>query len=144
MSIRQETGAPTLLGSAQFSALGNGTGATASAYDNGASANLWIKADFQFSGVMAATPNSGSALDLYLLPSIDGTNFADGNSAIFPPSLYVGSFIVRNVTTNQVLVLTGVPIPPTKIMPLLVNKAGAAISANTTASTLTIFPSRYQ
>lgn len=141
MSIRQETGAPVTLATAQISGLNNLTGATASAFDNGISAALWLKADWQFSGQLATTPNSGSALDLYLLPSVDGTNFADGNSAIFPPGLYVGSFIVRNVTTVQVLALTGVPLPPTKFMPLLVNKAGTVISAS---PTLSMIPSRYQ
>lgn len=141
MAIRQETGAPVTLATAQISALGNGTGATGSAYDNGASANLWIKADFQFSGRGAATWQSGSALELYILPSVDGTNFADGNSAIFPPGLFAGAFTVRAVTTDQVLMITGVPLPPTKFMPLLVNRAGATISAT---PTLSMIPSRYQ
>lgn len=144
MSIRQETGAYTVLATAQISALGNGTGATSIAFDNGASANLWIKAGFVFSGQFGAAPNSGSGLELYLLPGYNAgasTAFSDGNSAIFPPTHYAGTFIVRAVTTQQVLGLDGVDLPPVPFMALLVNKAGQSLSGN---NFLAMLPSRYQ
>lgn len=141
MSIRQETGALSVLATAQISALGNGTGASASAFPNGASANLWIKGGFLFSGQFGAAPNSGSALELYLMPSYDGTNYADGNSAIFPMNHYAGAFVVRNVTTLQILSIDDVPLPPVNFLPLLVNKAGQTLSGN---NFLAMLPSRYQ
>ena len=144
MSIRQETGAYTGIASAQISALGNGTGATAVAYDNGTSANLYINAGFVFSGQFGAAPNSGSALELYLLPGYNAgasTAFSDGNSAIFPPTHYAGSFIVRNVTTVQILGIDNVPLPPVPFMALLVNRAGQTLSG---ANFLAMKPSRFQ
>ena len=144
MSIRQETGAYQVLATAQISALGNGTGATASAFDNGTSANLFIKAGFVFSSLFGAAPNSGSALELYLLAGYNAgatTAFSDGNSAIFPPTQYAGSFIVRNVTTQQVLSLDDIPLPPVPFMALLVNKAGQTLSGD---NFLAMRPSRFQ
>ena len=141
MSIRQETGALTVIGTAQISALGNGTGASASAFPNGTSANLWIKGGFLFSGQFGVAPNSGSGLELYLIPSYDGTNYADGNSAIFPLAHYKGTFIARNVTTLQILSLDDVPLPPVNFLALLVNKGGQTLSGN---NFLAFTPIRYQ
>lgn len=144
MAIRQDTGAYTGIASAQISALGNGTGATAAAFDNGTSANLWIKAGFVFSGQFGAAPNSGSALELYLLPGYNAgatTAFSDGNSAIFPNTHYAGSFVIRNVTTQQILSIDNVNLPPVPFMALLVNKGGQTLSGN---NFLSMLPSRYQ
>lgn len=141
MSIRYETGAPTTLATAQISALGNGTGATGSAFPNGGSANLWLRGDWQFSGQFGTTPLSGSAIELYILPTIDGTTFAEGNSAIHPPGLFAGAFTIRAVTTLQILSLTGITLPPVNFMPLLVNRGGQTFSGN---NFLSLIPSRYQ
>lgn len=82
------------------------------------------------------SPISGGVVDIYLLASVDGTNFPDGDDAIDPgANAYVGSFVTRPVSTNQRMVVRRIPLPPLKYKYLLINKTG--MDFNSTGNTLT-------
>jgi hypothetical protein len=96
---------------ANNTAVGQNTGVNA-AYNNGSSGNRYFLGDFELRVTFASAPTNGATLDLYLMPlSSDGSAFADFSTTDLPLGLYVGSFVVRNVATAQVLFLRGVPLP---------------------------------
>ena len=48
--------------------------------------NLDLFADFQCNVTFGTAPTTGTTLDLFLVPSLDGTNYADGGGAVAPSS----------------------------------------------------------
>ena len=109
-------GVTTVL-STEMNALAASTGkAISAAIDNyvpNPSAYLDLFADLELAVDFVSAPTAGTVIELYLLPSIDDTVYPDGSTSVLPQSsLYVGGFAVRNVTTAQVMVLRGVPLPP--------------------------------
>jgi len=97
----------------ELDALGSGTGkAISAAVDN--SVNLDLFADLELAVDFVSAPTVGGLIEVYLLPSIDGgTTYPDGSGSILPQSaLFVGGFAVRAVTSAQVMLLRGVPLPP--------------------------------
>lgn len=125
--------------STELNALTQPTGkAISSALDNSdavAQPTLDLFADLELKVTFASAPTAGTVVELYLLPSIDGTVYPDGSASILPQSsLYVGGFAVRAVTTAQVMVLRGVALPPGSFKLLVQNTTNVAFPA--TGSTL--------
>ena len=87
-------------------------------------------ADLELAVDFVTAPTAGTVIELYLLPSIDGTVYPDGSTTITPQSsLYVGGFAVRNTTAAQVMVLRGVALPPGKYKYLAQNTTNQAFPA---------------
>ena len=83
---------------------------------------------------LAGTPVRDEVVDVYLLPSLDGTNFATGDASTTPASdLLVFSFHVI-AATDQRLVAANIPLPVGLFKFLVHNQSGVAFSA--TGSTL--------
>jgi hypothetical protein len=126
--------------STELNALGQPTGKAISAaidnympdpttYQGDLFADLELAVDF------VAAPTAGSVVELYLLPSIDGSVYPDGSTSILPQSsLYVGGFAVRSTTAAQVMVIRGVALPPGTYKYLVQNTTNQAFPA--TGSTL--------
>ena len=117
-------------------ALGASTGkAITAALDNSGLLNLW--ADLELSVTFALAPTVNTVVEVYLLPSLDGgTTYPDGSATVLPQAaLYVGGFVVRAVTTAQVMILRGVVLPPGFYKYLVQNTTNRAFPAS--GSTLT-------
>ena len=85
--------------------------AISSAIDNSATLDLFD--DLELAVDFVTAPTAGTVVELYLLPSIDGSVYPDGSASILPQSgLFVGGFAVRNTTAAQIMVLRGVALPP--------------------------------
>jgi hypothetical protein len=114
----------------ELDALANGS------YTNGSAAidntsNLYLLEDLELTVTFGSSPTDKAPVEVYLLPSIDGTNYADGSSSVTPArSLFVGSFLVRNTTSAQRLLLRGVPLPPGKYKYMVKNGTGQAFPAS--------------
>src|SRR5689334_23274003 len=70
---------------------------------------------FVLSTGFSVAPAAGAEIQLYLVPALDGTNFADVDTTtpFLSPSHYVGSFWVDKAQTGaQRLTLEGVPAGP--------------------------------
>jgi hypothetical protein len=92
-------------------------------------------ADLELAVDFVSAPTAGTVIELYLLPSIDGSVYPDGSTSILPQSsLYVGGFAVRAVTSAQVMVIRGVSLPPGFYKYLVQNTTNQAFPA--TGSTL--------
>jgi hypothetical protein len=132
----------------ELNALGNGAAALGVEVDNSTALDLF--GIFELAVTFGSAPTAGSTVDLYLIVSVDGTNYTDaitGASGSAPATAFVGSFPLRAVTTAQRIPLglgvSGyVQIPPRKIKGFVINRAGVAFPAS--GSTLKMVPYRYQ
>lgn len=148
-TIKGEIGAAQTVLSTELNALANNAGAiSTTAFDNATVLALWLFGDFELNVTFAAAPSANTFIDMYLLPSLNGTTFNDGTSgasALGVASNFIGSFPIRNVVTAQQLTL---PVSAPVRLPLslfkiqLINRSGVAFPA--AGSTIRMYPSRYQ
>jgi len=131
--------------STELNSLASGAGALQSvgtnvAYDNSGNVSSCFWADFELRVTFGTGPTAGTTVDLYLIPlSSDGTNYVDGSATVQQPTLLVGSWMVRAITTAQVLMLRNVPLPNDKYLVSVVNNTNQAFPAS--GSTIKTRPS---
>jgi hypothetical protein len=88
-------------------------------------------ADLELCCTFAVAPTANLPVHVYVVPAVDGTNYADGDASVAPPpNLAVGSFAVRAVNTAQRLVLRGIPVPPYPFKLMVENQGGQALTAS--------------
>jgi hypothetical protein len=116
--------------STEFNSLANGSYTAASAtIDNTTALDLFM--DLQLNVTFGTAPSAGGTVDVYLLPSQDGTTFADGGGSTAPQAqLWIASFELRAVTTAQVLMARDIPIPGLKFKLTAKNASGQAFPAS--------------
>lgn len=99
--------------------------------------------DIEIVATYGTAPTAGTTIDVYLIPSADGTNYADGGGAVAPAKgLMVGSGELRAVTTAQRMVIRDVPLPPGLFKVVAQNNGGQTLAA--TANTVKIRPHSMQ
>jgi len=87
--------------------------------------DLFCRARFQ------TTPGSGAYIGVYLIPAMDETIWVDGSAAVPPQeSLMLAAFQVRQDTSQQILAVTKVIIPPVRFRLLWMNATGATTTTN--------------
>lgn len=115
----------------ELNALATGSGSAASAaIDN--STNLDLFGDFVLDVTYGVNPTVGSTVDLYIIPSIDATNYGDytsGASPFAPKEYLVKSFELKAATTAQKLIVRDVSLPK-KFKLAVINNAGQAMAAS--------------
>lgn len=89
-------------------------------------------ADFELVVTYGTAPIAGQRVLLFILPSLDGTNFATSNIEML--SNLVGEFLLDDATTLQRLILRNIILPPVDFQVALYNDSGQAMAA--TANTL--------
>jgi hypothetical protein len=102
--------------------------AVSSAVDN--DADLDTLADFELVIAYGTNPTAGSLIELYIVRTVDGTNYED----VTPQSGFAGAFVLAATTSTQRLIIPGVPIPPRDFKTYVVAKTTgqtAAASGNT-------------
>jgi len=109
-------------------AISNSTGD----YDNGTLLDLW--ADFELLvDIQVAIAVGNPVAELYIVPSVDDTNFqTPDDTGDTPQAIFlIGVLESRdNVTTDQRMAITGVPIPPRLMRFVLKNVSGQTFGAN--------------
>lgn len=111
----------------ELNSLSNGSSSSAgTAEDNTTNLDLW--ADFVLDVTFGTNPTANTTCDLFLLPSVDGTNYTTPAAALGP--YYVGSFQLQATTSQQLLMLLRVPLFPGKWKALLKNNSGQAFPAS--------------
>ena len=113
--------------------IANAAGFVGSAIDN--SANLDDTLDLQVTINCASAPVANTVLYVYLLYSIDGTNYEDGGTALQPVKVPVASIPARAVTGAQVVSVAGIPIPPQPFKIAVWNALGQTSTTTVLADT---------
>lgn len=142
-SIKLEYGSLTTALSTELNSLADDANAISAAWDN--ETDGWIFADVEFSiGDTGYAIGTDPKIYLYLLESMDGTNYEDGNASIDPPETnLVGVFNLRpSVTSAQRHSLKRIHLVPRKYKWLVINRVGQALSS--TDNQLKFLPYRYK
>lgn len=91
--------------------------------DNATNKDRWM--DLELIARFGTNPTGGARMAVYLIPAIDGTNYADGDASIAPPSTsLIATFPLRAATTQQRVSAVRIPVPPGKFKLLLENSSG--------------------
>jgi hypothetical protein len=105
--------------------------AATTSYDN--RTNLFMWGEFVLAVTYAVAPTANTTVDLYLVPSVDNSTYADGGGAVAPSiNYYAGSFTLRAVTTAQKIAIRGAVLPPDLFKVVVFNGAGQAMPATGT------------
>jgi hypothetical protein len=88
----------------------------------------YIYSSYELIFATVAAPTKNEVVELYLLPALDGTNYADGDASTDPSlSTFVGNFTTRATTAEQRAVILNKVTTPHNFKPLLKNELGAII-----------------
>ena len=144
--LKLKTTSVATLASTELNSLANGSSALGAEYDN--ATNLYIYGLFLLTVTFGTNPTEGSLINLYLVPAIDGTNYAyapTGASPFVANTMYLGGFPVDNVTSIQriplgldAVVYKPILLPPSKFKVLVLNNSGQAFPSS--GSTVTMLP----
>lgn len=130
-------GAFTTLLSTELNALAAaGVSALSPTYDNSTALDLF--GDFQIDVTFGSAPTANGALQVFIIPAPDGTNFG---TAQFSGAI-IGGWLIASNTTQQLYTIRGIPLPPSKFKIQLQN--GASVAFPATGSTVKMLPYSYQ
>ena len=98
--------------------------------------NRYFYAEFEL--VLATVDLSGQtnpAVELYMVPSYDGTNYADtgtdASTTVYPPAQYlVAVFGIAETSAAHRAVSPHIMIDPLKYTPVVINKTGVALASS--------------
>lgn len=125
----------THMNDTELGGLADDTNAISGAIDNTTALRLFEDLEFYMADNGTNAPTAGGVIEVYLLASVDGTNYPDGGVGVDPAAnTFVGVFNTRTVSDNQRMVLRGISLPPLKYKYVIINKSGMAM--NSTGSTL--------
>ena len=103
--------------------------------------------DWEFVCTSVAFTGADSAIELYLVPTVDGTNYpdwtGDGTAALQEQNVhFVGAFVTSGTTAAQRLSLRDIELPAGKFKVGVRNRGGIALAAS--GSTLKYRPWVYK
>ena len=109
------------------------------------STNKYLFADIELYMPSVAFTGADSAMELYIVPSVDGTNYPNWTDNVTTDEQennihFVGSMPTSGTTANQRLVLRAVALPPGKFKFAVRNRGGVTL---TTGNTLKYRPYGY-
>lgn len=124
--------APTLKG------LANNANKLGTEFDNSDAAARAYYADMELLCRGASAFTAGTSVKVWLIESLDGTNYEDGDDSVTPARPPDGYFFLRAVATAQRIALRGMVLPPTKFKPLIRNEGGQAFTGTDAENVLRI------
>lgn len=89
----------------------------------------YLYSDWELYAGFVGTPPANKYVALWLLPSIDGTNFGDGSGAVDPPVTPNAIFPLRAAAGSQRIVLTRIMLSSGSFTPLVTSESGCAMAA---------------
>lgn len=123
------------------SSLTNNSRAADGGYNNAASGKHDVYGDYEFLVNFTSAPSQGGKVYLYLVPSVNGVDFADGDVSIEPPVEYrVGYFPLRAVTGPQRVVLRSITLPPALFRHVVLNNSGQTTGGTFSENKLSFTP----
>ncbi len=134
-NLKLQTGTHTQVQATGSSALSSGATVACATANIANGSNDDRRVSFVLNTGFGSTPTENTEMQLYLVPELDGSNFAsvDTSTPNLPQNCYVGSFWVALAqTTAQIMTLEGVFIGPYTYKAYVLNLTGQQMSANWT------------
>lgn len=104
----------------------NANSAASAAIDNTTALDLYIDLELVLAAQGVAR-TAGATVNVYLTPSIDGTNYTDVNETV---AELVATFILDAATTARRVAIRDIPIPPGLYKLFVRNQTGQAFAAS--------------
>lgn len=116
----------------ELNSLADGANKLGAKIDNVADGENETHIDVELNLAAQGSARSADArVELYLLESLDDTNFNYGDDSTDPPATaLVGVFPLDAATTARRVVLSNIPIPPLDFKLLAINETGQAFAAS--------------
>lgn len=98
--------------------------------------NRYFYAEFELElGSVDLSSQTNPAVELYLVPSYDGTNYADtgtdASTSIYPPAQYLVAVLgVAETSAAHRAVSPHIMLDPLTYTPVVINKTGAALASS--------------
>lgn len=110
----------------------NGQAISSSPVSNNASGELFLFGAFElYLNTQGTARVAGAYVELYLVPSLDDTNFAYGSGSLLPAvGLKIGVFQFDAAVTARRGVIYNVPLPPLDFHFVLRNGTGQALASS--------------
>ena len=106
----------------------------ATVFDNTTNKDTWATAELNFGASLdLSSANENPTCYFYLIPSYDGTNYADGGDAgseLVPSEYLKGTFEFNKLAGSQISALDKFDISPLKYTAVIFNDLGAAFPAS--------------
>lgn len=128
-------GATEVLNGTALQALASDGNKLSAAISNDGSGEHWPYCMIEVNLNTQSSRSAGAHVAIYILPTIDGTNYSYGGDSVDPsPSTLAATLAFPADTTACRAVVYGVQLPPTDFKILLENKTGVAFSNDTNNS----------
>lgn len=126
--LSARSGNPVTVLSTELNSLAAGGAVVSATIDN--DADLDTFADFELFVNFTGTPGLAEAVDLWAVRTVDGSNFEDASTTIFPRAEFLGSFLVHDNGNDQRLILPEIRLPPRDFKVLLHNQTVNGLEAS--------------
>lgn len=115
-----------------LNSLANGAGVLTSPIDNDADLAYYLDIEVYVAGFGASINKGTQYVQVYLLPTLDGTNYPDTDSNVPQASYYVGGCLKGTANGSGAVrdVISGIPLPPRDFKIAVVNSSGQAWAAS--------------
>lgn len=132
MPVSDQWGTPEAIAttlSTELNSLGNGSySAASSAITNSSGLYKYISLELVLASL---TPSGAPYVEVYLVPTIDGTNYVDGGGAVAPPAeSLLATFSLSTSTGAKRRAVANLLIPPYDFKLVLRNMSGVSLAAN--------------
>ena len=139
-TIKWNPGSITSLLTTELNSLSSGSlSALGAEFDN--TSGLYLFADFQLDVTFGSAPTANTPLVLYLVPKTDGTNYNFGGSSAAWDGFVRGGWQMMAITTQQLLTIQGIAIPPLKFKIQIKNQTNQPLPSS--GSTVKMVPYNY-
>lgn len=118
--------------STELNSLADGANKIGAAISNDAGTELDLYIMLELYLAATSSRDADNRVDVYLLPTVDGTNYAYGGDSQDPdPGTWVGQFVpIPSTTTACYMTISQIQIPPTDFKLLLMNEIGVAFASS--------------
>jgi len=128
----------------ELNALADGGNKLGAEIDNTANGDMYMDLEL-YVAEQGSARGSGAYVALYILPSVDGTNYCYGGDSLDPPAnTWTANFLLDAAVTARYATLTHILLPASKFKLLLINETGQAFAATSTTLKYTIYNEEIQ
>lgn len=112
----------------ELDALGDGNNKIGAEIDNAADKHTFMLLEL-YLAAQGAARDSGAFIPVYIIKSVDGSNYEFGGDALDPPAGSLVGIFTLDADTAARYVGLEIPIPPCKFKILVMNETGQALAA---------------